>query len=78
MKMENLIKFKEAVFQKKDYRNELENCYFDLLNEFNLTNATLFINLLEMSRKNEVNSGRIEEILKVLDFVRFPIKRSTI
>lgn len=70
--MENLIKFKEAILQKRESKQELENCYLDFLNDFNITNATIFTNLLNMCEITE----RIEEIYKVLDLVRFPVKKS--
>lgn len=72
--MENLKKFKEAILHKKEYTQELESCYLDFLNSFDIQNATIFLNLLEMCDTNR----RIEEILKVFDFIRFPVKKAIV
>ena len=70
--MENLVKLKEAILHKKDTTKEIESCYLDFLNFFDFSNASIFLNLLEMCEPNE----RILEIFKVLDFVRFPVKKA--
>ena len=72
--MENLIKLKESILHKKDYTNEIEACYSDFLNSFDFSNATIFLNLLEMCESNR----RLEEILKVFDFIRFPVKKAVV
>lgn len=69
--MDNLVKFKEAILQKKQYDQELQTCYEDFLTRFDSSHATIFLNLLEMCEPSE----RIEEIFKVFDFVRFPVKK---
>lgn len=70
--MENLKNFKRAIFSKKNYENELELCYADFLQNFSFENATCFYTLLEMCD----TSSRVKEIQKVIDLVRFPVKKS--
>ena len=70
--MENLQKFKNSIFQKNEHSEELETCFSDFLENFNLENSEILLNLIEMCDKTE----RIDEILKVFDFVRFPVKKT--
>lgn len=69
----NLCSLKEAILQHRDFTKELEMCYSDFLDSFDAVSATIFINLLEML---PLETKRVEEILKVFDFVRFPVKKS--
>lgn len=72
MDLTNLCSLKNAILKHKNYKKELEICYGDFLNEFNFEAATIFFNLLQIiPNKDE----RIVEILKVFDFVRFPVKK---
>lgn len=65
------MKLKVAVLARKDCEGAVEACYRDFLDNFDAVEATIFLNLLEMATK----TPRIEEILKVIDFVRFPVKK---
>lgn len=69
--MENLAKLKNTVLAGRDCKEVVEACYRDFLDNFNAAEATMFLNLLEMATR----TPRIEEILKVIDFVRFPVKK---
>lgn len=69
--MENLMKLKGNTLAGRDCKEAVEACYRDFLHSFKAVEATVFLSLLEMA----VKTPRIEEILKVMDFVRFPVKK---
>lgn len=71
--MENLEIFKDAIFCEKDVLPAMEACYKDLLDNYSPNTANIFINLLEMVENID---DRIEEIFKVIDFIRFPVGKA--
>lgn len=70
--MDNLELLKDCVLTGKDTADAVEACYGDFLDSYDARHATVFLNLLEMGPC----SPRTQEILKVLDFVRFPVKKT--
>jgi len=68
--MENLSEFKNAILKNQSIEACLENCYRSFLNVTSLEESELFLGLLCLCKE----SPRVNEILKVLDLVRFPIK----
>jgi hypothetical protein len=70
--MDNLLSLKEAIFNLRETNDLVLLCYNDLLDNYNPEQCCIFINLLEMLEKNE----KIIEIMKVLDLIRFPVKKS--
>lgn len=70
--MDNLIKLKECIFRNKPSSDAIELCYKDFLDDFEPANAHIFLNLLEMTEK----TPRMQEILKVFNFVKFPVKKT--
>lgn len=70
--MEGLEALKAAVCSNADTSGPLERCYAELLDDYNQVHATIFMNLLEMVDR----SPRVEEMLRVMDFIRFPVKKS--
>lgn len=70
--MENLEELKKLIFAKKSVTDQIETCYADFLSDYSTCNAAIFLNLLEMLDA----TPRIEEILRVFDFIRFPVKKT--
>jgi len=70
--MENLLALKEAIFTRGDPAEAVERCYSDFLGIFDPQHAAIFMGLLEMLEQ----TPRVGEILRVLDYVRFPVKKA--
>ena len=70
--MEGLEALKTAIFCNADSSESVERCYAGLLEDYSPVHATIFITLLEMANR----SPRIDEILKVIDLIRFPVKKA--
>ena len=69
--MENLAALKDAVFAEEKPDRRLEACYADLLENYTDEKGYIFYNLLCLVRK----TSRVQEMLKVVDLIRFPVKR---
>lgn len=68
---ELLLDFKKAILKDENGEDELERCFAAFLDEYDYRQATIFYNLLKIAKP----TPRISEILKIFDFVRFPVKR---
>lgn len=77
MKESKLIALKEAILKSGSFHNELEECYLEMLAEFDFKHATLLFKLLEIAqaRFQMKDDSRVEEIFKVFDLIRFPVKK---
>lgn len=70
--MDNLVQLKSCILTNRDTADAVEACYGDILDHYTPQHATIFLNLLEMIP----DSPRTREIQKVLNFVRFPVKKA--
>lgn len=69
--MDNLAELKKCILTHTDPSEATEACYADFLNSYTVEHATVFIRLLSMLEP----TNRVEEILKVMNFVIFPVKK---
>ncbi|KAI5169194.1 hypothetical protein PAEPH01_0516 [Pancytospora epiphaga] len=70
--MENLQSLKDSIFTLSNTSEAVEKCYKDFLTNFDLRHATIFMGLLDMVER----TSRIEEILLVMNYLRFPVKKA--
>lgn len=70
--LESFQRLKNAILCKHDISAPLEEAYADFLSEYSPQRGNILANLLKMVEP----TPRIEEIQKVINFVRFPVKKS--
>lgn len=71
--MNNFENLKNAILFNKETKQYIEDSYNYILENPTLPEINIFINLLSMVGNK---SKRTMEILKVIDFIRFPINKS--
>lgn len=69
--MDNLASLKTALLSSECPDEAIEKCYADFLNQYDYTLSTILYGLLQMAEP----TPRINEILKVFDLIRFPVKK---
>jgi hypothetical protein len=69
--MDSLVRLKERILRRDDCSEELESSYRAFLSEYNSERTEILISLLEMMDP----SPRVNEILLVMDLIRFPVRR---
>ena len=70
--MDGISRLRNSIFKEENISEEIELYYSFLLETPNLRNVTSFYNLILLVPKNP----RINEITKVLDLIRFPLKKT--
>lgn len=70
-----LQKLHKSLYKQEFVENDLLEAYDEFLNGYDFTYATVFYKILIMMRKRNIMITKVDEILKVYNFILFPVKK---
>lgn len=75
MKYDPLIELRTALYTHQDIEPRFYRAYNEFLDHYDFTYATLFYKLLILLKKRGIMKEKVEEVLKIYEFIIFPVKK---